>query len=90
MRTVIIISGGIAIIVNIWSIIKIYAFLKEKNEKLPHFVFINFFFFRYLRSYKEITTKENGKTGYLYYLWLFTINCILLCALLLLLPALIT
>jgi hypothetical protein len=85
MNTLVIILGGISIVVNIWSAIMIHSCLRGKGVKTHSFILINFFIFRYLKDYKEITKSENGKTGYLYYLWLFSINFALLCAVLLLL-----
>jgi hypothetical protein len=61
----------------------IYSFLKDRNEKTQSFVFINLFIFKHIENYKKITKNENGKIGYLYYLWLFSINLALLCAVLL-------
>ena len=83
MNIMIITLAGLSIVVFIWSTIMIYSFLKAKNEKLQNFIFINFFIFRYLKRYKTITKNETGKIGYLYYLWLFTINLALLCFVLL-------
>jgi len=83
MNTLLIILGGLSIIVYLWSTIMIYNFLKNKNEKTEHFVFINLHIFRYIKNYKKITKNETGKIGYLYYLWLFSINLALICFVLL-------
>ncbi len=83
MNTILIALGGLSIIVYLWSTIMIYSFLKDKNEKIQSFIFINFFIFRYVKNYKKITKNENGKIGYLYYLWSFSINIALLCVVLL-------
>ncbi len=78
MNTILIFSGGVAVIVYLWATIMIYSYLKDKNEKLHSFILINFFIFGYVKDYKKITANENGKVGYLYYLWLFSINLALL------------
>jgi hypothetical protein len=83
MSALLITLGVFSIIVYIWSTIMIYSFLKDRNEKMQNFIFINLFVFRYVKSYKTITKNETGKIGYLYYLWLFTINLALLCFVLL-------
>ena len=83
MNTMLIILGGLSIIVYLWSTIMIYSFLKDKNEKMHSIIFINLYIFRYVKNYKRITKNENGKIGYLYYLWILTINFALLCFVLL-------
>jgi hypothetical protein len=83
MNAMLITLGFLSILVYLWSTIMIYSFLKDRNKKMQSFIFINLFIFRYLKSYKRITNNETGKIGYLYYLWLFTINLALLCFILL-------
>ena len=83
MQKILITLGLLSIIVYIWSTIMIYSYLKDKNEKMQNFVFINLFIFRYVKNYKLITKNENGKIGYLYYLWSISINLALLCFVLL-------
>jgi hypothetical protein len=83
MNAILITLGGLSIIVFLWSTIMIYSFLKDRNEKIQRFIFINLFIFRYIKRYKTITKNETGKIGYLYYLWIFTINLALLCFVLL-------
>jgi len=83
MQEILITLGLLSIIVYIWSTIMIYSYLKDKNEKTQNFVFINLFIFRYVKNYKLITKSENGKIGYLYYLWSISINLALLCFVLL-------
>ncbi len=62
------------IAVNIYSTVMIYIFLKERKESVESFAFINFFIFKYLNDYKKITKRERGKIGYLFYLWIISIN----------------
>ena len=83
MNAMLITLGGLSIIVYLWSTIMIYNFLKDKNEKMQSFIFINLFIFKYVKNYKKITKNEDGKIGYLYYLWLYSINLALICFVLL-------
>jgi len=83
MNAALISIGVLSVIVYLWSTIMIYSFLKNKDEKLQSFILINLFIFKYINDYKTITKNENGKTGYLYYLWLISINTALLCFILL-------
>jgi hypothetical protein len=85
MNAALISIGILSVIVYLWSTIMIYSFLKDKDkdEKLQSFILINLFIFKYINDYKTITKNENGKTGYLYYLWLISINTALLCFILL-------
>jgi len=83
MNAMLITVGGLAVIVYLWSTIMIYSFLKDRNENIRNFIFINFFIFKYLKDYKTITENETGKIGYLYYVWLYAIKIALLCFILL-------
>jgi len=83
MSDILISTGMISIVVFLWSTISIFSFLKNRNRKMQSFIFINLFIFRYIKDYKEITKKETGKVGYLYYFWLTSINTALLCFVLL-------
>jgi hypothetical protein len=83
MNAILITLGILSITVYMWSTISIYTFLENRDEKMQSFIFINFFIFRYIKNYKKITENESGKIGYLYYLWLFSINLALLCFVLL-------
>jgi hypothetical protein len=83
MNAALISIGVLSVIVYLWSTIMIYSFLKDKDEKMQSFILINLFIFKYINDYKTITKNENGKTGYLYYLWLISINTALLCFILL-------
>lgn len=74
-----IICAALAIILYIWATMMIYNFLNKRNEKMPSFIFIRLFIFRYVDRYKTITKNETGKVGYLYYLWIISINLALAC-----------
>lgn len=79
MTNVLIVLGVISIIVFVWSTIMIYSFLRKRNEKTESFLFINLFIFRYISDYSVISKKETGKVGYLFYLYIFSINIALIC-----------
>ena len=79
MEEILIVIGAVSIIAFIWATIMIYAFLKERSKKIESFVFIDLFVFRYINRYKAITKKETGKTGYLFYIWIISVNLALLC-----------
>ena len=79
MNEILIIIASLLVIVFVITTIMIYAFLKERNVKLESFVFIRIFIFKYISKYKTITKNETGKIGYLYYLWIISINLALLC-----------
>lgn len=71
--------GIVSVIVYTWSTIMIYSFLKEKDKKIERFIFIRLYIFRYINNYRIITKKETGKTGYLFYTCIISINLALLC-----------
>ncbi len=79
MITVFIVLGVISIIVFVWTTIMIYSFLRARNEKTESFLFINLYIFRYISEYRKLTKKETGKVGYLFYLYVFSINIALIC-----------
>jgi len=60
--------------------ILIAIYLEKKGIMTPFFLF-KFYFFRNQRLYKEITLKENGKIGLLFYQFIIPINIALLCGL---------
>ncbi|MCF8267452.1 MAG: hypothetical protein K9I69_05155 [Ignavibacteriales bacterium] len=80
-----ILIGIISVIVFIWSTVMIYSFLEKRDKDIESFIFINFHIFRYVSNYRQITRTESGKTGYLFYLWVSSINCALVCSVLIIL-----
>ena len=71
----------IAVIALIWyvvSSIMIYNELK-KNVRV-NFIFIRFMIIPYANKYREITKKETGKVGSLFYHWVISINVTLVFA----------
>ena len=69
--------AGIAICWYAISSIMIYNELKKRNEKV-NFIFIRFLIIPYANKYREITKKENGRVGSLFYHWLISINIALI------------
>lgn len=65
--------SGIALIWYVVSSIIIYSELKKKNVKV-NFIFIRFMIIPYANKYKEITKKETGRVGSLFYHWVISIN----------------
>jgi len=71
--------AGIAIIWYLVSSIMIYNELKKRNVRV-NFILIRFMIISYANQYKEITKKETGKVGALFYHWIIAINMALVFA----------
>ena len=72
-----------AIVGAIWATVAavmIASFLDKRGVKTP-FILFKFYLFRNQRLYREITLKENGKIGPLFYQFVVPINAALLCGL---------
>lgn len=82
MQKVFIFIGLISVIVYIVSTIMMCSYLKDRGEKVS-FLWLRLFIFSYVNKYKESTKKETGKIGYLFYLWIISINITLISAILL-------
>ena len=65
LRSVLLALGGAAALVHLASYIMIMAALDRRGYKTNIFL-ARIFFGRYLKAYKEATTKETGKPGPLY------------------------
>jgi hypothetical protein len=65
LRTILLALGGAAALVHVASYIMIMAALDRRGYKTNIFL-ARIFFGRYLRAYKEATTKETGRPGPLY------------------------
>jgi hypothetical protein len=79
MIDVFIAIGSISVGIFIWTTIKIYSFLRARKEKTESFLFLNLFIFKYICEYRALTKKENGRVGYLFYLYIVSINIALIC-----------
>jgi hypothetical protein len=75
---------GLALIAIVWfvvSTIRIYDFLRTRNVKVS-FILLRLLIFSYVSQYKEITLKETGKVGPLFYHWVVSINIALVAVIL--------
>ena len=68
----------LAIIIYINATVMIYDYLKKRGEEVS-FLFLRLFMISYASKYKEITKTESGKPGYLFNLWIISINLALVC-----------
>lgn len=71
--------GVISVAVFILTTIMIYSFVSKHKTRMTSFLFINLFIFRYLEDYRQLTKKETGKVGYLFYTYVISINIALIC-----------
>jgi hypothetical protein len=81
---VLIAIGLCAVAWYVVSTILICGALRKRGVSVS-FVFLRFLILRYASQYREITLKENGKVGPLFYHWIVSINVALVSALVLLL-----
>ena len=84
METIFIFLGILSVIIFIVTTIMIYSYLKDKGEKVS-FLWLRLFMISYANKCKKITMDETGKTGYLFYVWIISINIALISAILILL-----
>ncbi len=84
ITTILLIIGLIAAAWNVITTIRIYDFLKSRDIK-ANFLLLRLLVLKYLSQYREITQKETGKTGILYYHWIISINIVLAAVILFLL-----
>ena len=77
-----ILIGAVAVIWYVVTTIMIYDYLKKNNIKVS-FLFLRFLAPKYAHQYKELSQKESGKTGPLFYHWIISINCALIVTILL-------
>jgi hypothetical protein len=66
----------IALVSVAWGIVSTIAianFLQKEGRKI-NFIFINVLIFKYVHEYFQITTKENGKSGFWYYSFIISMN----------------
>lgn len=78
---------GISVIAVAWYVtttILIYDVLRRRNVGVS-FLFLRVLILKYVSQYKEITLKERGKVGPLFYHWIISINIALVSAILILL-----
>ena len=75
------IIAAIAVAWYVITSVMIYNELNKRNIKV-HFIFLKFMIPSYANQYKEITKKETGKVGLLFYHWIISINTALVFAIL--------
>ena len=73
--------GILSVIVFVVSSVMIYVQLKDRGEKVS-FLWLRLYIISYANRYKKITKKETGKIGYLFYVWIISINVALISAIL--------
>jgi hypothetical protein len=81
METACIVLAVISLITYIVATMMIYDFLKKRGKNVS-FVFLRLFMISYAHEYSRITRSETGRTGYLFYLWIISINLALVFTLL--------
>jgi hypothetical protein len=69
LRTIFLVLTGAAVLVNGFSLGMIMAALNKRGQKTNPFL-VRLYFFKYLRTYRDITRKETGKPGPFYGLWI--------------------
>ena len=75
--------GIIAIIIFIISTMMVYGYLEKRGEKVS-FLWLRLYIFSYVNKYKKITKEGTGKIGYLFFMWLISINIAFISAILVL------
>jgi hypothetical protein len=74
---------GIAIVSALWGVasaLMIAAALQKRGVKINWFWFRLFLLFRYLDQYRDITRRETGRTGRLFYSYVVAMTVALVTA----------
>jgi hypothetical protein len=74
----------VAVIWHVTATIMIYEALRKRGVKVS-FILLRLLAPKYASQYREITRKETGRTGPLFYHWIVSINIALVAAILLVL-----
>ena len=88
LTTILIAIGLLAIMWYVTTTILIYDALRRRNIKVS-FLLLRILILKYTSQYKEITLKERGKVGPLFYHWIISINIALASAILILLTGIV-
>jgi hypothetical protein len=88
IRTVFMVGVILAAGWSVVSSLRIYDALRRLNMNVS-FLWLRVMIPKYARQYKEITIKETGKPGPLYYHWIISINLALVMAVALILTLLV-
>ena len=83
MENLFISIGILSVIVYVVSTLMMYNYLKDKGEKVS-FLWLRLYMISYASRYKKLTKNETGKVGYLFYIWIVSINVALISLLLVL------
>ena len=83
MQILFISIGILSIIVYVVSTVMIFSHLKDRGEKVS-FLWLRLYMISYANRYKKMTKNETGKVGYLFYVWIVSINLALISAILVL------
>jgi hypothetical protein len=67
-----------AMVYAVFSMLIVHE-LQKRNVKI-NFFFLRLFLLKYANQYKEMTRRETGKVGTLFYGWLVSINAALVFA----------
>jgi hypothetical protein len=65
------------------STILMLKYLQQKGEKI-NWLWIRLFLFKYVSRYRELTVRETGSPGGLFYTWIASISLALICVILML------
>ena len=82
--TIFIAIGLLAVLWHVITTILIYEALRKRNIEVS-FLFLRFLILKYTSQYKDITLKETGKVGPLFYHRIISINIALASAVVILL-----
>ena len=77
MKEIYLIIGLSFVTVFVISSLMMVSYLNKRGEKI-NFIFLRLLIIPYANKYIKLTNEETGKTGYLFYLWIISINCALL------------
>ena len=77
MENLFISIGILSVIVYVVSTLMMYSYLKDKGEKVS-FLWLRLYMISYTNRYKKLTKNETSKVGYLFYIWIVSINVTLI------------
>ncbi len=76
METLFFTLAAASAFIGVVSSLMMVSYCNEKGIKINWFL-IRIFIFKYVSLYKELTSKENGKPGFWYYLFIISFNSLL-------------
>jgi len=81
MEKLLIVIAVLGMLVFVVTSVMIYDYMIKRGEK-ANFFLMRLYIIPYAIKYKEITKKETGKTGKLFYAWIISVNTALACIIL--------